>query len=165
MLFRFLICAFVFPIFIYVFLSQSPFNCQSFSTYLRVGKRLKEQCFCPQPTKKTMSTISPHRFYCQIAIRCSMYWMHSVCVGGAGQGWGVRVLRETLKTNHISGLISSKWRTSYKIFGCWQDDPALEYKEVAPSLTKQIQSPQQKSGLPSKTNMVFNLCDALKAMN
>lgn len=157
---------------IYVFLLQSTFNCQRFQYLSETWEKVKRAIFCPQPTKKTMSTITPHRLYCQITNRCSISWMHCVwgwgwgSGGGRGRGEEWKGIGGNIKNKPHWGLISSKWLTSYKIFRCWQDDPAFEYKEVAPSLTKhRFNHPKQKSGLPSKTNMVFNLCDALNTVN
>lgn len=47
-------CAFIFafPIFIYVFLLQSTFNCQSFQYLSRTWEKVKEQFSVPNPQRK-----------------------------------------------------------------------------------------------------------------
>lgn len=140
---------------------------KDFSTYLRLGKRLREQFFVPNPQRKQCL---------QLLLTDSMpnskqvqYFLDALCGGWGGRqsrGEEWKGVGRNIKNKPHWGLISSKWLTFYKIFRCWQDDPAFEYKEVAPSLTKhRFNQPKQKSGLPSKTNMVFNLCDALTAVN
>lgn len=95
-----------------------------FSTYQRLGKRLKSNFLSPTHRENN----AYNKSYCQAASRCSISLKHCGAGGLGGGGKGV----QTFKTNHIS-----KWLTSHTAFGCWQDDPGLEYKEVAPSLTKQ----------------------------
>lgn len=83
-----------------------------FSTYLRVGKRLKEQCFVPNPQRKQcLQLVLTDSIAKQQSGAVFLGCIVCVCVVVGGARAGVRserVLRETLKTNHISGLISSK---------------------------------------------------------
>jgi hypothetical protein len=91
-----------------------------------------------------MSAIKTHRMsYWEIGRYISL--MHWVCWGKDG------LWKKHEKQTTFSALISSKCPPSLKAF-LWLLTRwfALEYKEVAPRLTKQSQSPTQKSAFPSK---------------
>lgn len=84
--------------------------------------------------------------------------------------WGGGGLKKragrNIKTNHIRG--GSFLLSDLQLIRHLAVDkmiPPLNTRKLHPVSQSRCNHPKQKSGLPSKTNMEFNLCDALNVAN
>lgn len=97
----------LFSQYVFVFVLQSTFNCQCFQYLSGTWGKVKEQFFCPNPKRKQyLQLILTDSIAKQQAgtefLTCTVH----KCSRAGGRC--KRGQRETLKTNHIWGLISSK---------------------------------------------------------